>query len=151
MTSDRSVDESDKWKYVLSLDEKYLLGGVLLSEWTTRIARDADTAYRCGANLAAILSAQAAVECHLRYEFAEHHVGSRLGFFDLIEQSPLSADLKRDLHKLRRFRNKWVHVNDPRDDAELLEQPDANESELERTATETMEVLRKSLYLEQLI
>ncbi len=112
-----------KWAFLLALDDEYLLGGVMLSEWTTFLVRDVDTAFCNHANLTAILAAQSAIECHLRYGYSSFHAGNRLGFYELIEQSPLEASLKADMHKLRRFRNTWVHVNDQQDDQQLLSDP----------------------------
>lgn len=43
------------------------------------------------------------------------------------ERSPLEASLKGDLHKLRMYRNRWVHVSDPWDDQELIDQPEKYE------------------------
>ena len=75
---------SGKWEFVNALDEQFLKGGVMLSEWTSCLVREVDTAYCNGANLAAILATQAAIECHLRYEYSGHYSGDRLGFHDLI-------------------------------------------------------------------
>lgn len=146
-----SMNADAKWELINSLDERYLLGGVMLSEWTACLVRDADTAFCSGASLAAILSAQAAMECHLRYEYSSHHTGGNLGFYDLIEQSPLPPDLSDDLHKIRRFRNRWVHVNDPHDDHDLLARPEYHESELGEFATFVIEQMRRVIYLEQCV
>lgn len=141
----------EKWQHVVALDDKYLVGGVILSEWTAFLVRDADIAFCNGANLSAILACQAAIECHLRYEYCDSASRARLGFFDLIEQAPLDQTLKRELHELRRFRNRWVHVNDPHDDADLLERPEANDAQLEQMAFCAIDLLRKVVYLEQWI
>ncbi len=137
--------------HVSALDDKYLLGGVILSEWTSFLIRDADTAFCSGANLAAILACQAAIECHLRYEYGDPSSNARLGFYDLIEKAPLDQAMKRELHELRRFRNRWVHVNDPHDDTDLLERPEANDAQLEQMAFCSIDLLRKVVYLEQWI
>jgi hypothetical protein len=140
-----------KWAFLIELDEKYLTGGVLLSEWTTFIVRDVDIAYCNHANLSALVAAQSAIECHLRYEYYAFHRGNRLGFYDLIEQSPLEQSLKADLHELRRYRNRWVHINDPHDDEALLDKPEIHEAELEEMATFCVRLLRRVLYLEQAV
>jgi len=145
------VNSNDKWDVINSLDDVYLKGGVILSEWTACLVRDADTAYCSGANLGAILAAQAAMECHLRYEYSSHHSSNSLGFYDLIEQSPLESTLQTDLHAVRRFRNLWVHVNDPHDDADLLTRPDYHDDELDEFARFTIEQLRRVIYLEQCV
>ena len=145
------MTSEEKWQHVLALDDKYLVGGVVLSEWTVFLVRDADTAFCSGANLSAILACQAAIECHLRYEYCNSAARTRLGFYDLIEQSPLDQAIRDGLHKLRRFRNRWVHVNDPHDDADLLERPEINETKLEETAFQAIDLLRKVIYREQWI
>jgi len=147
------VSSDAKWEFIVSLDERYLKGGVMLSEWTASLVRDADTAFCSGAHLSAILilSSQAAVECHLRYEYSSFHNSDRLGFYDLIEQSPIDAELRVELHRIRRFRNRWVHMNDPHDDDDLLARPEYHEKQLEEFATFTIEQLRRVIYLEQCV
>lgn len=140
-----------KWEFIVSLDERYLKGGVMLSEWTASLVRDADTAFSSGAHLSAILSAQAAMECHLRYEYSSFHNSDRLGFYELIEQSPIDAGLRVELHRIRRFRNRWAHVNDPHDDDDLLARPEYHEKRLEEFATFAIEQLRRVIYLEQCV
>lgn len=140
-----------KSEFIVSLDERYLKGGVVLSEWTASLVRDADTAFCSGAFLSAILSAQAAMECHLRYEYSSYHNSDFLGFYDLIEQSPIEAELREELHRIRRFRNRWVHVKDPHDDDELLEFPEYHQKHIEEFATATIEQLRRVIYLEQFV
>ena len=110
---------NDRWSYIINLDEELLLGGVMLSEWSTFLIKDTDEAFCAGANLASILAAQAAIESHLRYEYVSNQSTRKLGFYELIEQAPLHSDLKRELHAIRRYRNRWVHVNDPSDDEDL--------------------------------
>ncbi len=51
------------------------------------------------------------------------------------------------LHRIRRFRNGWVHVNDPHDDDDLLARPEYHEKQLEEFATFTIEQLRRVIYL----
>jgi hypothetical protein len=144
-------DSRDKWDYIVSLEEKYLLGGVTASEWTYFLARDADEAYCAGVNLAAILAAQAAIESHLRYEYADCDLKSRQGFFALIEQSPLDSELRNDLHKIRKFRNLWVHVNDPENDQELLERQAEHEQDNEAFAKFAIDRMHCVLCLEQFV
>lgn len=128
-------------------EEELLLGGVILSEWATFLACDAETAFIAGADLAALLAAQAAMEAHLRYEYGGDSHGG--GFAQLIEQSPLMDGLKQRLHGLRRYRNKWVHVRDPNDDERLLAAPEAARDELSQMATFAMRLLIEILYVEQ--
>jgi hypothetical protein len=138
-----------KWDYLLKLDDELLRGGVVLSEWVTFLVRDADLAYCAGAHLSAILVAQSAIEAHLRYEYHDGPTRQSSTLYDLIENSPLLPELREDLHSLRRYRNRWVHVKDPREDADLLTRPEYHEAELERIATTAVRAMRQVLYLEQ--
>jgi hypothetical protein len=145
------MTQDEKWDYINKLDEELLVGGVMLSEWSTSLVKDADTAFCSSANLAAILVSQAAIESHLRFEYPESQTTKRATFYDLIENAPLPGELKVDLHRLRKYRNKWVHVNDPREDQELLDKPGYYESELEDMAKFAITVLREVIYLEQFV
>jgi len=121
----------------------------VLSEWSGLLIRDADEAFCAGAYLAAILAAQAAMECHLRYEFLLEDRHANIGFFNLIETSRIPDDLRADLHTIRRYRNRWVHVHDPSSDADLLQRPDYYGEELERMAVLAITSMRRVIYLEQ--
>lgn len=136
------MNEDQRWEYLSGLDEEFLLGGVVLSEWCIFIARDADVAFVHGAHLAVILLTVSAIETHLRVEYSGKH--ARL--VDLIDASNLSADLKADLHALRKYRNKWVHVGDPCDDHALLKSPAETEEELEISASFAVRILRRVIY-----
>jgi hypothetical protein len=140
---------NDRWDYINKLEDELLLGGVIISEWSAFLVQDAEEAFCSGANLAAILVSQAAIESHLRYEYASSQVHKRLSFYELIEQSPLPEEMKRDLHILRKYRNRWVHVNDPNNDADLLVRPEYYEEEVERIAYMTIKLLLQVVCLEQ--
>jgi hypothetical protein len=140
------MTEQDKLEFINKLDEELLKGGVILSEWSTFLIRDADVAFQSGAHLSAILTSLAAVESHLKYEYGEKK-NERL--VDLIDKAPIEEDLREDLHLLRKYRNKWVHVNDPGQDDDLLTKPDKYEEELEKMACLAIKSLRRSIYTEQ--
>lgn len=140
------MTEEEKWDYINDLDEELLQGGVVLSEWTTFLAKDAETAYCASANLAAILACQAAIESHLKFDHFDSDISKTWGFFQLIENSTLPIDLKIALHELRRYRNKWVHVRDPANDSDLLDRPEYHESELEEVAKKSIKVMLQVLY-----
>lgn len=142
------MNRNERDAYIFQLDVDLLKGGVILSEWSTFLVRDADEAFCAGADLATILVAQAAIESHLRYEYS-HLQSSNGGFYNLIEQSPLSDELKAALHRLRKYRNRWVHVNDPHDDSDLMRRPEYYENELETMALLAIKALREVIYLEQ--
>lgn len=142
--------ENQRRNYTLQLDEEFLLGGVLLSEWTTLLVREADRSFWAGSPLASILAAQAAIECHLRFEYFEG-TKKKLSFYELIEESPLDQGLRTELHELRKFRNRWVHVNDPSDDEDLLARPEYHQGRLLTAAEMAVRTLRQVLYLEQCV
>jgi hypothetical protein len=141
------VNRHQREAYINGLDDYLLRGDVLLSEWSTFLVRDADEAFCSGAYLATILVCQAAIECHLRYEYGFQ--GGNVSFYTLIERCPLTVDLKTALHELRRYRNKWVHVDAPHDDEDLLIRPEYYEQEMEMMAEIAVKSLGEIIYLEQ--
>jgi hypothetical protein len=145
------MTEEQKWEYINQLDEELLVGGVILSEWTTFLVKDAETAYCSGAYLASILASQAAIESHLRYDYFNSTETKGWGFYDLIEKSNLKSELKIELHLLRKYRNKWVHVNDPSNDNELLERPEYYETELADFSKTTIKSMLIILYSNQFV
>ena len=68
---------------------------------------------------------------------------------DLINRASIDPSLKMDLHTLRKYRNKWVHVDDPWNDASVLERPEDLEDEIERMALFAARVLRRTIYENQ--
>lgn len=145
------MNEREKRKYISELDEELLQGGAILSEWSTFLIKDSDIAFCSGAYLAAILTAVAGIESHLRFEYDNHRNEKHPSLYALIENSPIDFDLKQELHKLRKFRNEWVHVNDPQDNQKLLENSSQIDSELETIAINAIKLLRQVIYLEQWI
>jgi hypothetical protein len=137
------MTENAKWDYLIQLDEELLKGGVILSEWCSFIVRESDTAFAKGANLACIITALSGVETYLRSEYSDN---PRKSLSELIKQSPINKDLKAEIHRLRRFRNRWVHVSDPWDDETLLNHPEEFEQELEEMALFAVKLLRRTIY-----
>ena len=142
------MNENEKREYILELDDELLRGGVILSEWSTFLIRDADTAFCNGAYLATILNVVAGIESHLRFEY-QSKKEKHLGLYELIKNSPIDDGLKKEIHNLRRYRNQWVHVNEPQDDHKLLDNPSQIEKEIETVATKAIRILRQVIYLEQ--
>lgn len=142
------MTEQEKWDYINDLDEELLQGGFVLSEWTTFLAKDAEMAFCADANLASILACQAAIESQLRFDYFNSTESKSWGFYQLIENASLNAELKMELHELRTFRNKWVHVKDPSNDSDLLERPEYHENELFLVAKKSIRTMLKTLYNE---
>lgn len=132
-----------RWDHLIALDEELLKGGVILPEWCSFIVREADIAFVGGAHLASIFVAVAGVETYLRAEYSN---GKRERLAALIDSSPIDAVLKQDLHALRKYRNKWVHVDEPWNDSALLEKPEETESKLEEMAFFAVRTLRRTIY-----
>lgn len=142
------MTESKRWAYILALDDELLLGGVLLSEWCNLIVREADTAFAHGAYLASILTAVSGIEAYLRSEARED---SRRPLVDLISATVTDPELVADLHRLRLYRNRWVHVEAPWEDGEVLAAPEKFEAELEEMAFFAARVLRRTIYSDQFV
>lgn len=136
----------ERWEILNSLDDELLNGGVILSEWCSCIVREVDLAFVGGAHLATILTAVAGIEAYLRSEYT---VTGKERLVDLISNAPISEDFKNDLHRLRKYRNKWVHVDEPWNDGQLLERPEETEHELEKMALFAVRSLRRSIYENQ--
>jgi hypothetical protein len=136
--------EATRWALLRTWEDELLKGGVTLSEFSTFLVQDADLAFCAGADLAALLAAQAAMETHLRHE---HRAVGGEGFAALIDRSGLPSDLTARLHEVRRYRNRWVHVADPDADSHLLAHPERNREELARMATAAMRALYEVIFL----
>jgi hypothetical protein len=136
------VTESERLEYLLRLDDELLLGGVMLSEWCSLIVREADIAFVHGAHLASILTAVSGIETYLRSEARED--GKPL--VQLIDSAAIDPALCADLHRLRKYRNRWVHVDAPWKDARVLSEPEHFENELEEMALFGARVLRRTIY-----
>lgn len=136
------MTEDERWAHLVALDDELLKGGVILSEWCAFIVRDADAAFAGGAHLAAILTAVSGIETYLR---SEHSVTRKERLVELINQAGIDADLKIDLHTLRKYRNKWVHVDSPWEDEELVKYPEIIEGELKEMAFFAVRLLRRTI------
>jgi hypothetical protein len=136
------MNTDERWNFLVRLDEELLKGGVMMSEWSAFLVRNADLAFVYEAHLACLLTAVAAIESHLRTESAE---GNRR-LFELIDSCDLDEELKAELHAIRRFRNSWVHVDSPWDDSKLLEKPNEPEQQLFEIAQRSLIALRKTVY-----
>ena len=80
--------------------------------------------YCAGANLSCIIMCQAAIESFMR---DDEQLSCR-SFYDLIENCSYNLEIKKRLHQLRNYRNKWIHINEQ--DNEFI----INEEELNNMA-----------------
>jgi hypothetical protein len=143
MFSTETMTADEKWKFIVNLDDELLTAGVILSEWSAFLVRDADTAFAGGAHLATILTSLAGIESHLKYEGGS---ARRKRLVELIDAASIPGSLRTELHALRGYRNKWVHVSDPHEDTDLLKNPGAHDAELEEMAKRAIRALRETLY-----
>jgi len=134
--------QNDRWDYINLLDAELLKGGIILSEWCSFIVRDSDLAFVGGAYLSCILTAVSAIETHLRYEYGS----SKDRLVDLVNKSGINPAMKDEIHSLRKYRNSWVHVEDPIKDDVSLSRPEEIEKQLEAMALLAVRVLRKTIY-----
>jgi hypothetical protein len=137
--------KESRWGRLCILDDELLRGGIVLSEWCSLIIRDSDTAFVGGAHLACILTAASGIETYLRSEYG----ASKDRLVDLINYSDIGQSLKKDIHKLRVYRNHWVHVGEPWDDEPPLRQLEKLEKELETMAFFAVRTLRRTIYENQ--
>lgn len=135
----------DRWSYLVGLDDELLLGSAVVSEWAAFMVRQADIAFAMGADLATILAVVSAIETHLRAGYGNN--SDRLS--RLINLARIDESLRADLHDLRRYRNRWVHVDSPNEDSDVLENPQHFEAELASRARMAVRVLRRTLYYQQ--
>jgi hypothetical protein len=142
------TEPEDPWEYLISRDDELLKVGVILSEWCSEIVRQCDLAFVGGAYLGVILTAVSGSETYLRSEYSE---SKQQRLFALIDNAPISEDLRADLHRLRKYRNRWVHVEEPWDDQGLLDSPELVTDELEEMARFAVRVLRQTIYENQWI
>ena len=137
------MTDKERSEELIALEDELLVGGVILSEWCSFLVREADTTYVAGSFLASILTSMSAIETHLRSELPG---AAKLRLVQLIEGSGLDANLRTDLHALRKYRNRWVHVSDPWDDQDLIQNPSDCESELERMASFAIGALHRTVF-----
>lgn len=132
----------EKEFFILSLEEELLKGGVILSEWATRISQEATESFVNGHHLATLLTAMAAIETHLRSESCD----AKTRLQDLINEATLDDSLKSEIHVLRRYRNRWVHVTEPWADNPLLETPEIVENDLFEMSKRSIAAMMRVLF-----
>ncbi|HTE15428.1 MAG TPA: hypothetical protein VK642_10160 [Burkholderiales bacterium] len=141
---DLFASEDARWKYVGDLDDKMLKGGVIVSEFASEWIRNCDVCFTNGAYLACVITAFQAIETMLRSDNPNEFKA-----VDLINHSNLEDALKQQLHGLRKFRNSWVHVQDPWDDEEVLADFDSGNRKLFEHALQSVRSMREVLYHDQ--
>ena len=136
---------SEKESFIRSLEDELLQGSVILSEWAVRISRDAAESFISGQYLASLLTSMAAIETQLRAESGDSSTRLQI----LIDASSITPELKTELHELRKYRNRWVHVREPWEDSHLLNNADDIDVELFNCSRKGVEALLRVLFWEQ--
>jgi hypothetical protein len=134
--------------FLNALEEELLEGGVIIPESTTLICQQANEAFVSGVPLATLLTAVAAIEAYLR---GESFASSREPLYSLINHAMLEEDLREDLHKLRKYRNRWVHFEDRWDDQHIATNSEATEEELDAMSFFAVRAMLRTLYSVQWI
>ena len=109
---------------LLDIQDDVLKGGICVQDWTTFQLENAYISYCAGANLSCIVMCQATIESFMR---DDEQLSDRI-FYDLIENSSYNQDMKEKLHTLRKYRNKWAHINEQNNEFLI------DEKELEKMA-----------------
>ena len=119
-----SDQKNDREQALLGIQNDVLKGGICVQDWTTFQLENAYKSYCAGANLSCIVMCQATIESYMR----DDEKLSDRSFFNLIKNSSYDQEMKEKLHKLRKYRNKWTHINEQ--DNEFI----IDEKELEEMA-----------------
>jgi hypothetical protein len=64
------MKENEHWSHLTTLDDQYLKGWGILSQWCSSIIRDADVAFVNGAHLVPILTSVSGIGTYLRSEYS---------------------------------------------------------------------------------
>lgn len=99
-------------KRLLDIQEDVLRGGICVQDWTTFQLENAYISYCAGAKLSCVVMCQAAIESFMR----DDEGLSNRNFNNLIEESSYDNEMKEKLHVLRKYRNKWTHINEKDED-----------------------------------
>ena len=133
----------EREEYFLTKNEELLSGGAAFSEWCTFVSKSVYNAFISSADLSAIITSLACIETFFRTE-DKFSKGKKL--FQLInEYSFLDDKTKKDLHRLRKFRNHWIHL-DEIDDSDIIHNEVKYEIECKKMAFLSIELLLKVLF-----
>jgi hypothetical protein len=141
---------SNRISLVQSLWDENLRGGVILSEFSTFLATDAESAFQAGADLSTVFTACAAIETHLRFESSKKGV-KKITFAEVANSQRLPVEIRDNLARLRKFRNTWIHVENPYLDIELQIEPQVVHSELAEMAELSIKLMVQVLCSDQFV
>lgn len=139
---------SEREKYFIEQEEKLLASGAAFSEWCVFISKSVYDAFVNGADLATVITALACIETYFRTE----DINSRKkNLCMLIDEYPfIDEETREKLHKLRKYRNQWVHINNL-DDTLIIKSEDEFLKEVEEEAVLAVNLLMKVLFSQPFI
>lgn len=129
--------------YILEQEELLLKGGAAFSGWCTFILKSVYEAFICGADLATVITSMACIETYFRTESMYTGKMSLAKMID--EESFLSKDEKLQLHELRKYRNRWVHLHEL-DDSDISNDEDKYLEEAEKMSFMAIRLLLTVLF-----
>jgi hypothetical protein len=141
---------SNRTSLVQSLWDENMRGGAILSEFSIFLATDAESAFQADADLSTIFTACAAIETHLRFENSSR-TKEKVTFAQMTDSQGLPVELKENLAKLRKFRNTWIHVENPNFDIELQIEPEIVHSELAEMSELAIKLMVQVLCADQFV
>ena len=142
------MTQNERERYWMSLEEELLLGGAAFSAWCTFITKDVYAAFIAEADLSTVVMSLACIETYFKTENPDLHGKSLCSIIDY--DNSLSDDEKLALHKLRKYRNKWVHMYSL-DDDEILEDETPFVFEAEKMACLAVKMLLTVLFMNQFV
>ncbi len=137
------MNKEERQKYFIEQEEKLLVGGAAFSEWCTFVSKSVYDAFINGADLATVITGLTCIETYFR---TEDMFSKRKNLYTLIEEYPfLNAAERKQLHKLRKYRNRWVHINSL-DDSPILTNEEFYLTEAEEMAFLAVKLLLTVLF-----
>ena len=111
------MNKEEREKFWIEQEELILLGGACFSEWCTFISKSVYDAFINGADIATVITSIACIETYFKTENFENKNKSIMQLIN--EADFLDKEEKESLHKLRTYRNSWVHAK-RLDDSDIL-------------------------------
>ncbi|HEY5583240.1 MAG TPA: hypothetical protein VIK78_01970 [Ruminiclostridium sp.] len=137
------MNKEEREYFFIQQEESLLKGGASLSEWCTFMSKSVYVAFVNGADLATIITVMACIETYFKTEELSMQK-KNLAF--LIDKYPFLGEKgKENLHMLRKYRNRWVHI-DCIDDTPVLKNEDIFIDEVQRMACLSIEMLLTVLF-----
>lgn len=130
------------YPHLLVPDEELLKGGIVLSEWFLSLF-EKPISHSLKEHVWPPLSPPVRA---LKPVFGLPVLKNNGCLLDLADGSPLSDNLKTDLHNLRKYRNSWIRVDNPRSNNMHNENAENIEIQLECTAFFGARVERRTIY-----